>query len=374
MIFTTLKKDSETKARLGKLHLPHGDVDTPVFMPVGTQAALKGVPHKALEDMGCNLILANTYHVYLRPGVEVIEKAGSLHDFSSWKGNILTDSGGFQIFSLKGMRKIVEGGVRFQSHIDGSYHLLTPEKVVDLQVSYNSDIQMILDICTPPRISHKEAEEALNITTQWAKKGIAQWKARREEGYQGELFTIIQGNFYKDLRKRSAEEILSLEAPGIAIGGLSVGETAEEFSEYLSFTADLLPEEKPRYVMGIGTLDYILEAVSQGIDMFDCVNPTRIARHGSAMTRDGNINLKNKKYEIDFNPIEEGCGCSSCQRYSRSFIRHLLRANEMLGQMLISEHNIFFLISFMREVRESLSQSRFLEFKKTALERYYGKK
>lgn len=374
MIFTTLKKDNETKARLGKLHLPHGDVDTPVFMPVGTQAALKGIPHKALEDMGCNLILANTYHVYLRPGVEVIEKAGSLHDFSSWKGNILTDSGGFQIFSLKGMRKIVEGGVRFQSHIDGSYHLLTPEKVVDLQTSYNSDIQMILDICTPPRISHKEAEEALNITTQWAKKGLTQWKLRKEEGYKGQLFTIIQGNFYKDLRKRSAEEILSLDAPGIAIGGLSVGETSEEFSEYLSFTADLLPEDKPRYVMGIGTLDYILEAVSQGIDMFDCVNPTRIARHGSAMTRDGNINLKNKKYEVDFSPIEEGCGCSSCQRYSRSFIRHLLRSNEMLGQMLISEHNIFFLISFMKEVREALSEEKFSAFKKQALERYYGKK
>lgn len=374
MIFTTIKKDSQTKARLGKLYLPHGEVQTPAFMPVGTQAALKGIPHKALEDMGCHLILANTYHVYLRPGVEVIEEAGSLHDFSSWKGNILTDSGGFQIFSLKGMRKILEGGVRFQSHIDGSYHLLTPEKVVDLQTSYNSDIQMILDVCTPPKISHKEAEEALTITTQWAKKGIAQWKMRKEEGYKGQLFTIIQGNFYKDLRKRSAEEILSLDSPGIAIGGLSVGETSEEFKEYLSFTSDLLPENKPRYVMGIGTLDYILEAVTQGIDMFDCVNPTRIARHGSAMTREGNLNLKNKKYEKDFSPIEEGCGCSACQRYSKAFIRHLLRANEMLGQMLISEHNIFFLISFMKEVRESLAQDTFSTFKREALERYYGKK
>ncbi|KAL0266195.1 UNVERIFIED_CONTAM: hypothetical protein PYX00_011912 [Menopon gallinae] len=373
MIFNISKEDKQSKARLGTLRLAHGCVQTPTFMPVGTQANIKGVFHKDIEDTGCTLILANTYHVYLRPGVEVITQAGGLHGFSSWKHNILTDSGGFQIFSLKGLRKIKEEGVYFQSHIDGSAHFLSPEKVVDLQTAYNSDIQMILDVCTPPNIPYAEALEALKITTQWARRGVQRWHEKRQEGYKGQLFTIIQGNFYKDLRVRSAEEILELDTPGLAIGGLSVGEPAPVFHEYLAFTVDLMPKEKPRYVMGIGTIDYILSAVANGIDMFDCVNPTRIARHATAMTRRGNLSLKAQRFEKDFRPLEEDCTCPVCQRYCRAFIRHLFKSGEILGQMLLSLHNLSFLTRFMQEIRKSLEEDRFTAFKKEALEQYYGK-
>jgi queuine tRNA-ribosyltransferase len=365
--------DDSCKARNAVMTLPHGEVQTPAFMPVGTVGTVKAMLHTSLEDMGYELILGNTYHLYLRPGMEVIRNAGSLHDFTTWNKNILTDSGGFQVFSLASRRKISEEGVRFSSHIDGSYHTFTPENVVEIQETLRSDIQMVLDVCTAPGISKREAEEALKTTISWAKRAKKRWE-NRVEGYEGKLFSIVQGNFYKDLRKRSVEEIIDLDTPGIAIGGLSVGETKDEFKEFLAYTAELLPKEKPHYVMGIGTPDYILEAVEHGIDIFDCVYPTRIARNGTVFTRNGLIALKNQIHQFDESPIDSQCTCSTCQRYSRSYMRHLFKAGEMLGPMLATEHNLHFLAQFMREIRQSISEGRFLEYKKSFIDSYYGDK
>lgn len=363
--------DSNSKARNALMTLPHGEVQTPAFMPVGTAGTVKAMFHQSLEEMGYQLILGNTYHLYLRPGMEVIKNSGSLHNFTTWDKNFLTDSGGFQVFSLASRRKISEEGVRFSSHIDGSYHTFTPENVVEIQETLRSDIQMVLDVCTPPGISKREAEEALKTTTAWAKRAKKRWE-NRKDGYDGKLFAIIQGNFYKDLRKRSAEEILELDTPGIAIGGLSVGETKDEFNEFLAYTAELLPTEKPHYVMGIGTPDYILEAVENGIDIFDCVYPTRIARNGTVFTRNGLIALKNQKFQFDNGPIDPYCQCATCQRYSRSYLRHLFKAGEILGPMLATEHNLFFLAKFMEEIRNSISQGEFVKYKKNFLDSYYG--
>ena len=268
-IFTQLHADTSSKARTGIMELPHGQVRTPVFMPVGTSATVKAMTKDDLEEIGFEILLANTYHLYLRPGVDIVEEAGGLHGFSLWKKNFLTDSGGFQVFSLAPFRKITDQGVAFQSHIDGSRHFLTPESVVDLQRRYNSDIQMQLDVCTGYGISKKEAAEALRITSDWSKRAMKAWQEAGQTGYKGLLFPIVQGNFYEDLRQESAEFVASLQSPGIAIGGLSVGEPHEKYTEMLSYTAALLPQDKPRYVMGIGTPDYILEAVENGIDMFD---------------------------------------------------------------------------------------------------------
>ena len=362
-------KDKDTNARTGIMHLSHGDVEVPAFMPVGTNGTVKAIKHKDVDEMGYSLILGNTYHLYLRPGMEVIKQSGGLHEFSSWKHNILTDSGGFQVFSLATFRKIKEEGVRFRSHIDGAYHVFTPESVVEIQEAFGSDIQMALDVCTPPDISHKEAQEALRITTNWAKRARKRWD-HRKDGYEGKLFGIIQGNFYEDLRKRSAEEILELNTPGIAIGGLSVGEPPEMFRDYLHYTAQFLPEEKPRYVMGIGTPDYMLEAVEAGIDMFDCVYPTRIARNGTCFTQEGLIALKNEKFRLDTTPIDPACDCEVCRNYSRSYLRHLFKAKEILGPMLVTQHNLHFLYRFMEEVRESIRENRFRAYKQDFLKRY----
>ncbi|MBB6478808.1 tRNA guanosine(34) transglycosylase Tgt [Spirochaeta isovalerica] len=367
------EKDTSCRARNALMTLPHGTVQTPAFMPVGTAGTVKAMFHQSLEDMGYELILGNTYHLYLRPGMEVIRNAGSLHKFTTWDRNYLTDSGGFQVFSLSSRRKISEEGVRFSSHIDGSYHTFTPESVVEIQETLRSDIQMVLDVCTAPGISKREAEEALKTTMSWARRAKKRWE-NRVEGYDGKLFSIVQGNFYKDLRKRSVEEIIELDTPGIAIGGLSVGESKDEFNEFLAYTAELLPEEKPHYVMGIGTPDYILESVEHGIDIFDCVYPTRIARNSTVFTRDGLIALKNQQFQFDDQPIDPTCQCSTCQRYSRSYLRHLFKAGEMLGPMLATEHNLFFLANFMKEIRQSISEGRFLEYKKTFTEAYYGAK
>ncbi len=366
-------KDSSCRARGGTLSLPHGDVEIPAFMPVGTNGTVKAVKHKTLEEMGYRLILGNTYHLYLRPALEVIKAAGGLHAFSGWKHNILTDSGGFQVFSLAPFRKIREEGVRFRSHIDGAYHVFTPENVVETQEILGSDIQMVLDVCTPPGISRKEAEAALKTTTNWARRAKKRWD-KRKEGYEGQLFGIVQGNFFKDLRKRSAEEILELDTPGIAIGGLSVGEEPAVFRDFLHYTAELLPEDKPRYVMGIGTPDYMLEAVEAGIDMFDCVYPTRIARNGSCFTSRGMMALKNEKFRLDQRPIEPECSCFVCQNYTRSYLRHLFKAKEILGPMLVTEHNLYFLYNFMKRIRQALKEGRFMAFKKSFLENFEGKK
>ena len=370
--FTVTEKDAASLARNGVLELAHGDVLTPAFMPVGTNASVKAVSHQTLEDMGVPIILGNTYHLYLRPGTEVIDAYGGLHQFSSWKGNILTDSGGFQIFSLANFRKISDKGVRFQSHIDGSYHELTPEKVVGIQNSLNSDIAMVLDVCTPPDIEYRDAVRALEITTNWAKRSLTEWN-RNDPAPGRALFPILQGNFYKDLRLRSAEELLPLDFPGVAVGGLSVGEPFELYLEMLHHTGELLPPEKPHYLMGIGTPEYILAAVENGIDLFDCVFPTRIARNGSVFTPQGVIALKNARYEKDTAPIEEGCDCTACRRYSRAYMRHLFKAKEIFGPMLASEHNINFLMRMTRDIRTAIRNSAFREYKEGFLNEYRGK-
>ncbi len=373
MIFKTIIRDSNTRARTGKLNLPHGEVNTPAFMPVGTNGTIKAIHHETVESMGYNLILSNTYHLYLRPGLEVIKHYGSLHNFSSWKHNILTDSGGFQIFSLATFRKIREEGVRFRSHIDGSYHNLTPEDVVMMQEALGSDIQMCLDVCTPPDITHRKALDALRLTTRWAERAKKRW-LESDENYHGKLFGIMQGNFYKDLRKQSAEEILSLDLPGIAIGGLSVGETYEEFLEFLSYSAELLPDDKPGYLMGIGTPDYILAAVENGIDLFDCVYATRIARNGTIFTRKGLVALKKAVHALDDGPLEVECTCRACTQYSRGYMRHLFKTNEILGPMLATEHNLNFLYSFVEDIRLHITNGTFTQFKTDFLENYTSKK
>ena len=373
-IFTELNKDSLTAARTGILHLPHGDVETPVFMPVGTNATVKAVSKDSLHEIAFGLILANTYHLYLRPGPDLLEEAGGLHGFSKWNKNFLTDSGGFQVFSLAPFRKITDEGVQFQSHIDGSHHILTPENVVQFQYQFNSDIQMQLDVCTGYETGYQQAKEALRITSDWAVRAKNKWLAVKDEkNYQGNLFAIVQGNFYKDLRAQSANFVASLDTPGIAVGGLSVGEPHDVYNEFLAYTAELLPVEKPRYVMGIGTPDYILDAVENGIDMFDCVLPTRNARNGSCFTRDGNLSIKKEKFIHDYLPIDPECGCKVCREYSRAYLRHLFKNGEILSSMLLSYHNLYFLHNLMDETRRAIKEGTFRSFKTNFLKRFNAK-
>ena len=372
-IIKITKRDKDTKARLGILSLPHGDVETPAFMPVGTNGTVKGIYHDTIRRIGYKLILANTYHMYLRPGTEVLDSFGGLHGFAAWDGNILTDSGGFQVFSLSGLRKIKESGVTFQSHIDGSKHVFTPEKVVDIQSVIGSDIAMVLDVCTPPGIEHRNAEEAWRVTKLWAERSIEE-RNRLGERFRGNLFGIVQGNFYKDLRKESAEVISSMDFPGIAIGGLSVGEEKNVFEDMLAYTAEYVTEEKPRYVMGIGSPDYILAAVENGIDLFDCVLATRMARNGGLFTDDGVIALKKAQYKFDHSPVQEGCCCTLCREYSKAYMHHLIKCNEMLGGMLATEHNLQYLYDLMVRVRRAIAEDRFAEFKRDYLRRFYADK
>ena len=372
-IIRITKKDKDTKARLGILSLPHGEVETPAFMPVGTNGTVKGIYHDTIRKIGYRLILANTYHLYLRPGTEVLEDFGGLHGFSAWDGNILTDSGGFQVFSLSGLRKVRESGVTFQSHIDGSKHIFTPEKVVDIQSIIGSDIAMVLDVCTPPGIEHRNAEEAWRVTKLWAERSIEE-RNRLGEKFRGNLFGIVQGNFYKDLRKESALTISDMDFPGVAIGGLSVGEEKNVFEDMLAHTAEYVTEEKPRYVMGIGSPDYILAAVENGIDLFDCVLATRMARNGGLFTDDGVIALKKAQYRFDHGPVQEGCGCTLCREYSRAYMHHLIKCNEMLGGMLATEHNLQYLYDLMIRIRKAIAEDRFAEFKRDYQRRFYASK
>ncbi len=370
-IFNILHKSADGRARNGLMELPHGTVRTPVFMPVGTCATVKAISKDDIEEIGFEIILANTYHLFLRPGPDLIKEAGGLHGFSQYKGNFLTDSGGFQVFSLSSLRKINPEGVKFQSHLDGSYHLFTPENVVQTQVKFNSDIQMQLDVCSGYGVEKKEAIQALNITSKWAERAKAEWeKAQSEEGYKGILFPIVQGNFFEDLRRQSAEFVTQLDTPGIAIGGLSVGEPAPVFADFLKYTMQYLPEEKPVYVMGIGTPEYILEAVSNGVDMFDCVLPTRNARNGAYFTHDGQLSIKQKRYEHDFKPLDPECKCKVCRTYSRAYLRHLFKEQEILSSMLSSYHNLYFLYNMMEEIRSAIDNDRFEEYKKNFLDRY----
>ena len=370
-IFDIKHKSADGKARTGTVHLPHGDVRTPVFMPVGTNATVKAMPKDFLEEIDFDIILANTYHLFLRPGPDLIKEAGGLHGFSQWKKNFLTDSGGFQVFSLSKLRKITDEGVRFQSHIDGSYHMFTPENVVHTQTKFNSDIQMQLDVCSGWGVERKEAERALKITSDWLLRAKGEWERQREQGYQGMLFPIVQGNFFEDLRTKSAEFVSSLDMPGIAIGGLSVGEPPAEFTKFLNYTVQFLPEDKPKYVMGIGTPEYILDAVQAGIDMFDCVLPTRNARNGSYFTRRGMLSIKQERWIHDFGPIDSECNCKVCRTYSRSYLRHLFKEQEILSSILASYHNLYFLNEMLKEIRVAIDEDRFEQYRKEFLDKFH---
>jgi queuine tRNA-ribosyltransferase len=363
-------------------------------MPVGTGGTVKALTREDLTEIGFEVILSNTYHLYLRPGMEVINGAGGLHKFMAWEKNILTDSGGFQVFSLAPFRKITTEGVKFRSHIDGAYHFLTPEKVVEIQAALGSDIQMQLDVCTSWQAERKEAEKALAITTQWmhrAKKRMQELVSCEHEKnlaatlvadlatdakilatneYKGILFPIVQGNFFQDLRKESAERVLATEPLGVAIGGLSVGEPTDVFLEYLTYTQSLLPAHLPRYVMGIGTPLYILAAIEQGVDMFDCVLATRNARNGNVFTRRGALSLKKSENRLDFSPIDSECGCKVCKTYTRAYLRHLYKSGEILCSILASYHNLYFLNELIQNARSAIEENRFAAFKKDFISNY----
>jgi queuine tRNA-ribosyltransferase len=339
-------------------------------MPVGTCGTVKAITVEDLKEIGFEIILSNTYHMYLRPGMEVMAAAGGLHRFMAWDRNLLTDSGGFQVFSLALLRKIVPEGVWFQSHIDGSRQFLSPEKAVEIQCVIGSDIQMQLDVCNGWGASYKDSEKALVITSEWLGRAKAAWEEKRGQGYQGNLFSIVQGNFFPDLRKRSVEACIAADTPGIAIGGLSVGEPPEVFAQTMALTTSMLPEQKPRYVMGIGTPDYILEAIENGIDMFDCVTPTREGRNGRVYTRQGPLSLKKIENRMDFEPIDKECGCKVCRQYSRAYLRHLFKSREILCSMLASYHNLFFLKQLVIDARKAIEEGRFAVFKKEFLARW----
>jgi queuine tRNA-ribosyltransferase len=370
MSFTVIQEDRQSAARTGSLELNHGRVDTPCFMPVGTNATVKAVKNGDLEGMGFNLILGNTYHLYLRPGKNIVKSAGGIHGFMGWKHNILTDSGGYQVFSLAPLRVIKDGGIEFRSHLDGSAHSLSPEDVVELQLAFGSDIMMPLDVCTPPGIPHAEAREALRRTVSWLRRSKSAWMESREGG-KGILFGIVQGNFYEDLRRESAEMSVDLDLPGYAIGGLSVGEEFRVFRDFLRFTAGRLPVEKPRYLMGVGTPLYILEAVEAGMDLFDCVFPTRTARNALVFTSSGPLSLRKESNKADFSPIDPDCGCETCRNHTRAYLRHLFKAKEIQAAVLATCHNLFFLQNLVRGIRLAIGRGEFGVFKRDFLDRFY---
>lgn len=363
--YELVAEDRKTGARAGLLHTPHGVCKTPMFMPVGTQATVKTVTPEELEEMGSQIILSNTYHLFLRPGTELIHEAGELHRFMNWNKGILTDSGGFQVFSLGAMRKITEEGVYFRSFLDGSKQFLSPEISIRAQEDLGSDIAMAFDECIPYPADYEYARKSTERTTRWAKRCIKAHQ-RTDRG----IFGIIQGGMYKDLRKQSAMEISSLPFDGVAVGGLSVGEPHDLMYDILEETTQWMPKGKARYLMGVGTPDCLVEGVARGVDMFDCVFPTRVARNGMAMIHTGRMNMKNKQYKRDFCPIEESCGCYTCRNYTRAYIRHLYKSEELLAFRLVTIHNLYFLLQFMRDMREAIVQGNFSEFREHFMEHY----
>ncbi|MGF0039206.1 tRNA guanosine(34) transglycosylase Tgt [Peptoniphilaceae bacterium SGI.131] len=363
--YDLIKKSSQTNARAGIIHTPHGDIETPVFMPVGTRATVKTMTPEELKEIGAEIILGNTYHLYLKPGDDLVKEAGGLHKFMNWDRPILTDSGGFQVFSLSNIRKIREEGVEFRSHIDGSKHFISPEKSIQIQQNLGSDIMMAFDECVEPDAKKSYVEKSLHMTLRWLDRCLEAHTNPKQA-----LFGIVQGGMFKDLRKISAEETIKRNCDGFAIGGLSVGEPKEVMIDILNFTTPLLPEDKPRYNMGIGSPDYLFESVEAGIDMADCVLPTRIARNGTAMTSRGNLVVKNAKYKNDFSPLDHECDCYTCRNYSRAYIRHLINVNEILGARLLTIHNLHFLIKLMKNIRKSILEDRFLEYKKEFYEKF----
>ena len=365
--YELIKKDEKTGARAGIIHTPHGSFPTPIFMPVGTQASVKGVSPDELKDLGAGIVLSNTYHLFLRPGSDLIREAGGLHKFMHWDRAILTDSGGFQVFSLGELRKITEEGVTFRSHIDGSKKFLSPEVSMKVQMDLGSDIVMAFDECVPYPADYDYTKRSTERTTRWAER-CRKVMTSEQQG----LFGIVQGGMYKDLRTRSVQELVEMDFPGYAVGGLSVGEPKDLMYEMLEHTVSQLPANKPRYLMGVGTPDCLVEGVLHGIDMFDCVYPTRVARNGMAMTWNGRLIMKNAEHTHDFRTLEEGCGCYACRNgYTRAYIRHLIRANEIFGLRLLSLHNLYFLQDFMRKLRSSILEERFSQFRSDFLANYH---
>lgn len=363
--YELLHIDKNTGARRGIVHTPHGDIQTPVFMPVGTQATVKSMTPEELKQIGAQIILANTYHLYLRPGQDIVKMAGGLHKFMNWDRPILTDSGGFQVFSLGDLRTIAEEGVEFKSHLDGSKLFFSPESVMKTEEDLGADIIMAFDECCPYPSTYEYTKNSMERTTRWAKRCKEAHTTKNQA-----LFGIIQGGFFEDLRKQSAKDLVELDLPGYAIGGISVGEPKEKFIEMLRYTAPLMPGNKPRYLMGVGTPDYLIEAALAGIDMCDCVLPTRIARNGTAMTWNGKIVVRNATYEKDFTPLDPECDCYACKNYTRAYIRHLVKTKEILGTRLLSIHNLYFLTKLMERVRIEVENDNLLNFKNEFYKKY----
>jgi len=364
--YRLIKKEKHTGARLGEIITPHGTFPTPMFMPVGTLATVKTMSPEDLKEMGAGIILSNTYHLWLRPGDELVKKAGGLHKFMNWDQPILTDSGGFQVFSLSDMRKIEEEGVHFRHHLNGSKLFLSPEKAIQIQNNLGSDIMMSFDECPPFDETHDYVKKSVARTSRWAERGL---KAHENPARQG-LFGIVQGAGYEDLRRQSAQDLVSMDFPGYSIGGVSVGETKEEMNKVLDYTTHLLPEEKPRYLMGVGAADSLIDGVIRGVDMFDCVLPTRIARNGTCMTHGGRLVVKNAQYAEDFRPLDPKCDCYVCKNYTRAYIRHLIKCDETFGIRLTSYHNLYFLIHLMQDVRTAIMNDNLLEFRDAFFEEY----
>lgn len=363
--YELLHKDKNTCARYGTIETNYGKYETPIFMPVGTRATVKTLDYREIKEIKAGIILANTYHLWLRPGEDIIDKAGGLHKFMHYDGPILTDSGGFQVFSLAKPKDITEEGVSFKSHINGEKLFLTPEKSIQIQNKLDSDIAMSFDECIPYPATYEYCKKSVERTLRWAKRGKDVFDNERQS-----LFGIVQGGEYEDLRKYSAEETVKMNFDGYAIGGTSVGEDKETMYKMIDYAIKYLPEDKPRYLMGVGDPFDLFEGVERGVDMFDCVHPTRLARHGHAFTKYGKINLKNAKYKEDFTPVDTSCDCECCKNYTKAYIRHLLVAEETLGQRLLSIHNLRFLIRIMEGIRLSIQEDRFLEYKKEFMDNY----
>ena len=365
--YELLHECKQTGARRGVIHTPHGDIQTPVFMPVGTQATVKSMTPDELKDMiDAKIILSNTYHLYLRPGSKLVKEAGGLHKFMNWDRAILTDSGGFQVFSLGALRTISEEGVEFKSHLDGSKHFFSPESVMETENDLGADIIMAFDECVEYPATYEYTKQSMERTTRWAKRCKEAHKNTEKQG----LFGIIQGGFYKDLRDKSLEDLVAMDFPGYAIGGISVGEPKEEFLDILRYTTPKMPKNKPRYLMGVGTPDYLIEAALAGIDMCDCVLPTRIARNGTAMTWNGKVVVRNATYERDFTPLDSECDCYTCRNYTKAYLRHLVKTKEILGVRLLSIHNLYFLSKLMERVRKEIENDNLLNFKNEFYSKY----
>ncbi|MCD8209596.1 MAG: tRNA guanosine(34) transglycosylase Tgt [Coprobacillus sp.] len=357
--------DKHSKARAGILHTPHGDVEVPMFMPVGTQGTVKTLSPEEVKSLGAGFILANTYHLALRPGEDIIEQAGGLHKYMNWDGPILTDSGGFQVFSLASRRSIKEDGVEFRNHLNGDKMFFSPEKVIEIQQKIGSDVMMVLDECIPYPVKYRYAKESTERTIRWAKRCKDAQTSKNQA-----LFGIVQGGEFEDLRKMCSKQLAELDFKGYAIGGTSIGEPKDVYSKMVDYSLTYLPEDKPRYIMGVGSIDFILEGIEKGCDMFDCVLPTRLARHGALMTSHGRVNIRDAQYKADFTPLDDECDCYTCTHYTKSYLRHLYVSDESFGKRLLSIHNVRFLIHLMEEARTAIKEDRFTEFKDEWLKKY----